>query len=99
MMKTFYLLIVSAFLTSGVFAQEAVSLKNDGKPLKEKRHIALAGKKVKRVPDAVSNAFLQAHPNADKTTWYRKKEIYKVQYFINGSSHIAVYDAQGNRLD
>lgn len=90
------LLVLIAFMTVNLVNAQGAKVQSKEKPAK---HIALTGKKVKRVPDTVSSAFLKEFSNATINQWYRKDGLYRVSYSINGQHHIAVYNAEGQRMD
>lgn len=94
-MKKFFLILI-AVMTAGLSHAQDVKGKSKEKPAK---HIALTGKKVKRVPETVSTAFSKEFSNASVNQWYRKDGLYRVSYTINGQHHIAVYNAAGERMD
>lgn len=94
-MKKVLFFILFCLTTTFVSAQVKPSAVKEDKH----QHIALEGKKVKRIPPAVQVTFQQEHPRATQTQWFKKKGVYKVLFTVDNDTHIAVYDQEGKRLD
>ncbi|MBX2938476.1 MAG: hypothetical protein KF880_00220 [Ferruginibacter sp.] len=62
-------------------------------------HPALKGKKVKRVPDTVRLSFSNSFSGVTSAQWYKKDNLYRVQFTQNGQTHIAIFNEQGERMD
>lgn len=62
-------------------------------------HHVLKGKKVKRVPDAVQMSFSNTFPGAQSARWFKKENLYRVQFVEHGQTLIAVYNENGERMD
>jgi hypothetical protein len=92
------LLITAWCLGTGVLFAQTRAPKEENATVQES-HPALKGKKVKRVPDTVRLNFTNQFPGAESTRWYRKNQLYRVQFTLRGQIHIAVYNEQGERMD
>ncbi|HRN92431.1 MAG TPA: hypothetical protein PLE75_07985 [Ferruginibacter sp.] len=92
------LLIMALCMGAGALCAQTRAPKEQTTSVQES-HPALKGKKVKRVPETVRLNFTHQFPGAESARWYKKNQLYRVQFSLRGQLHIAVYNEQGERMD